>query len=106
MGPSILAAAFTTAAAASVMLFCVVTFFYKFAIILLTTIIQATLGSFIVFISLADAVGPAEPTWLMDTIIAKVRGNRSSEEDEDDDIKNVKSMETTTSEPVGFGSSF
>ena len=58
MGPSILAAAFTTFAAATVMLFCKVTIFTKFALILLMTILHATLGSFVVYIVLADSFGP------------------------------------------------
>lgn len=66
MGPSILAAAFTTIAAAIVMLFTIITFFQKFALILFMTIVQATVGSFIVFLTLADCLGPSDPTALMD----------------------------------------
>lgn len=66
MGPSILAAAATTIAAAFIMLFTVITFFEKFAVILLTTIIQATIGSFVIFIAVADAIGPSQPTLIAD----------------------------------------
>jgi len=72
MGPSILAAAFTTLCAATVMIFTVITFFQKFAQILFYTIIMATLGSFIVFITLADSFGPSRPTVLVDAIVAKI----------------------------------
>lgn len=72
MGPSILAAAFTTLCAATVMIFTVITFFQKFAQILFYTIIMATLGSFVVFITLADTCGPSRPTVLVDAIVAKL----------------------------------
>lgn len=66
MGPSILAAAFTTIAAATIMLFTVITFFQKFALILFMTIVQATVGSFIVFLTIADCFGPSDPTAVFD----------------------------------------
>jgi hypothetical protein len=73
MGPSILAAAFTTIAGATVMLFTVISFFEKFAVVLFLTIIQATAGSFIVFLVLTDCFGPAEPTYTVDLLWAKCR---------------------------------
>lgn len=69
MGPSILAAALTTLSAAVVMLFCKVVFFTKFAMILLVTILHATIGSFVVYIVLCDLFGPAEPTKLIDRLL-------------------------------------
>jgi hypothetical protein len=72
MGPSILAAAFTTICSAVVMLFTVITFFQKFAIVLFFTILMATIGSFVVFITLADCLGPARPTYTVDLVIQKV----------------------------------
>lgn len=77
MGPSILAAAVTTFSAATVMLFCTVTFFTKFALILLMTVIHATVGSFVVYIVFADSFGPAEPTKLVDSILAKCNSRSS-----------------------------
>lgn len=74
MGPSILAAAVTTFSAATVMLFCQVIFFTKFAMILLVTIFQATLGSFVIFIVLNDLFGPSEPTKLIDSCVTKISG--------------------------------
>lgn len=71
MGPSILAAALTTFASAIVMLFCKVIFFTKFAMILLMTILHATVGSFVVFIVLADLFGPSEPTRMFDRLLGK-----------------------------------
>merc|ERR1712048_1349489 len=68
MGPSILAAAFTTVAGATIMLFTVISFFSKFAIVLFLTIIQATTGSFIVFLTTTDCIGPSNPTYTMDKI--------------------------------------
>jgi len=68
MGPSILAAAVTTFAAATVMLFCQVVFFTKFAMILLMTILHATIGSFVVYLVLSDLFGPAEPTRIVDKV--------------------------------------
>jgi hypothetical protein len=49
-----LAAAFTTICSAVIMLFCVISFFKQFAQILFYTILMSTIGSFIVFLSLAD----------------------------------------------------
>ena len=74
MGPSILAAAFTTLAGAMVMLFCVITFFTKFAFVLFFTIIQATVGSFVVFLTLTNTVGPREPTKMADQLVQKCMG--------------------------------
>ena len=71
MGPSILAAAFTTFAAAVVMLFCQILFFTKFALILLMTILHATLASFVFYIALTDSIGPSEPTKLIDVIFTR-----------------------------------
>lgn len=73
MGPSILAAAFTTFAAAIAMLFCTVVFFTKFALILLMTILHATIGSFIIYLVLSDTFGPSEPTKLFDNIVMKMK---------------------------------
>jgi len=78
MGPSILAAAVTTFAGAVIMLFCVVTFFQKFALVLFLTIIQSTLGSFVIFLTMADCLGPSEPTYMVDTLIARCRGKPDS----------------------------
>jgi hypothetical protein len=72
MGPSILAAAFTTVCSATVMIFTTISFFQKFAVILFFTILMATVGSFVVFITLTDCIGPSKPTYLMDLIIAKM----------------------------------
>lgn len=69
MGPAVLAAAFTTFAAATVMLFTVITFFEKFAVILFLTIAQSTVGSFVVFLVIVDAIGPANPTALIDSAL-------------------------------------
>jgi hypothetical protein len=71
MGPSILAGAFTTMASAIIMLFTVITFFQKFALILFFTVIQAFVGSFIVFLTLTDCFGPSRPTALVDSVVAQ-----------------------------------
>ena len=44
------------------------TFFQKFAMILLLTILQATIGSFLVFLTMTDCIGPNDPTALMDRL--------------------------------------
>lgn len=72
MGPSILAAAFTTICAAIVMMFTVITFFQKFAVVLFFTILMATAGSFVVFITLSDCVGPNRPTYTVNLIARKI----------------------------------
>jgi 5-methyltetrahydrofolate--homocysteine methyltransferase len=84
MGPSILAAAATTFAAAVVMLFCKVVFFTKFAMILLMTILHATIGSFVVYIVLNDIFGPAEPTKFIDRLVACGKKDDLSHSTDDD----------------------
>jgi len=74
MGPSVLAAAFTTVAGATIMFFTIIIFFQKFAIVLFFTITQSILGSFVVFMSLIDSIGPSNPTYLYD----KLMGNDTS----------------------------
>merc|ERR1712008_277964 len=76
MGPSILAAGLTTIAAAIIMLFTVINFFQKFALILFLTITQATVGSFIVFLTLTDCIGPSNPTYLVDLAKEKLFGRK------------------------------
>jgi hypothetical protein len=76
MGPSILAAAFTTFSSAIVMLFCKVSFFTKFATILIFTILHATIGSFVVFLTLNVTIGPSEPTKFIDSLINRFRGGK------------------------------
>jgi len=76
MGPSILAAGLTTIAAAIIMLFTVINFFQKFALILFMTIIQATVGSFIVFLTFTDCIGPSNPTYLADLVKKKFFGRK------------------------------
>ena len=79
MGPSILAAAFTTFAAAITMLFCQITFFTKFALILLMTILHATLASFVIYLVLTDSFGPSEPTKFIDGLFLKIKSFFSKE---------------------------
>ena len=50
-----------------------ITFFTKFAQILFYTILMATAGSFIVFLTLTDIFGPSNPTALVDKSIMKLR---------------------------------
>jgi len=113
MGPSILAAAFTTIAAATVMLFTVISFFEKFALILFLTVLQATIGSFVVFLTLCDCIGPAQPTYLFDMVVEKCSGKQDDKKENDrglttdDDDSNNKSEETHLSiiEPVASNDS-
>ncbi|KAL7561599.1 hypothetical protein ACA910_004188 [Epithemia clementina (nom. ined.)] len=71
MGPSVLAAAFTTFSAALVMLFTVIIFFQRFAVVLFLTIIQSLAGSFVVFLTMTVTLGPSDPTYLVDHLLAK-----------------------------------
>jgi len=88
MGPSILATALTTILSATVMLFTVITFFQKFALILFFTIIQSTVGSFVVFGTMMDCIGPNKPTYFADKLVEMCRkkasedGNDSTSEEE------------------------
>ncbi|CAB9518411.1 dispatched homolog 1 [Seminavis robusta] len=68
LGPSILAAGFTTLAGAAIMLFTVIYFWRLFAMVLFFTIIQATIGSFVVFLVFTDVMGPSNPTYLVDNL--------------------------------------
>jgi len=81
MGPSILAAAFTTICSAAIMLFTVISFFQQFALILFYTIIQATVGSFVVFTAFADCVGPSNPTYLVDSLFSSKANNEMKEKE-------------------------
>lgn len=69
LGPSVLAAGFTTLAGATVMLFTVIYFFRIFAMVLFFAIVQATIGSFVVFLVLTDCLGPSNPTYLFDKLL-------------------------------------
>jgi 5-methyltetrahydrofolate--homocysteine methyltransferase len=79
MGPSILAAAATTFSASLVMMFCKIVFFTKFALILLMTVVHATIGSFVVYIVFSDAFGPSEPTKLFDRFLKPKTDGAKSE---------------------------
>mmetsp|Transcript_523 Transcript_523/g.787 ORF Transcript_523/g.787 Transcript_523/m.787 type:complete len:1071 (-) Transcript_523:157-3369(-) len=81
MGPSILAAAATTVSSALVMLFCKVVFFTKFAMILLMTIVHATIGSFVIYIVLNDLFGPSQPTKLIDGLLLRCGKKGETKED-------------------------
>jgi len=81
MGPSILATALTTILSATIMLFTVITFFQKFALILFFTIIQSTVGSFVVFATMMDCVGPNKPTYFADKLVEICRGKSSEDND-------------------------
>lgn len=94
MGPSILAAALTTVAAAIIMLFTIIEFFQKFALILFMTMIQATIGSFIVFLTFTDSIGPSNPTYLVDRATECIFGKKDTDE----------SMEKNADEPSDGGS--
>lgn len=64
------------------MLFTVISFFQKFAMILFFTILMATIGSFIVFLTLTDTFGPSHPTVLVDSIVEKTTGCFRKENEE------------------------
>lgn len=87
MGPSILAATFTTICAAIVMLFTTITFFQKFAQVLFYTVLMATVGSFIVFITLSDTFGPSRPTVLVDAIVGKVKDTCCKEKENETSVE-------------------
>jgi hypothetical protein len=49
-------------------------------------VIQATLGSFIVFLTMTICIGPSRPTHLVDTLLAKLfRRNDSSPQEENEE---------------------
>lgn len=77
MGPSILAAGFTTLASATIMLFTDILFFQLFATVMSFTIIQATIGSFVVFLTLTEILGPSNPTFLFDWINSKCHNGKT-----------------------------
>eukprot|EP00538_Stauroneis_constricta_P012591 CAMPEP_0119547884 /NCGR_PEP_ID=MMETSP1352-20130426/1904_1 /TAXON_ID=265584 /ORGANISM="Stauroneis constricta, Strain CCMP1120" /LENGTH=1198 /DNA_ID=CAMNT_0007592951 /DNA_START=90 /DNA_END=3686 /DNA_ORIENTATION=- len=87
MGPSILAAAVTTIASATIMLFTVIIFFQKFALILFLTVIQATIGSFVVFLTMTDTIGPNQPTYLADHL-AEQLCSKGADNDNNNDESN------------------
>jgi hypothetical protein len=84
MGPSILATAVTTILSAVIMLFTVITFFQKFALILFFTVIQASLGSFVIFLVLVDCIGPSNPTYLVDRLFGLAKDDEEKAEDREE----------------------
>lgn len=83
MGPSILAAALTTVSSASLMIFCKNASFTKFATIMMFTILHSTIGSFVVYLVLVNLFGPAEPTKVVDGMLAVfIKNERSRTPDE------------------------
>merc|ERR1711937_673270 len=93
MGPSILAAAFTTICSAAIMLFTVISFFQQFALILFYTIIQATVGSFVVFIAFTDCIGPSNPTYLVDSLLSF---NKKDNKEGDNGMNGMKKEQPPT----------
>lgn len=55
------------------MLFTIINFLRLFALVLFFTIVQATIGSFVVFLALTDCIGPANPTYAVDYTIGKLK---------------------------------
>jgi hypothetical protein len=70
------------------MVFTQITFFQKFAVILFLTVIQGTVGSFVVFLSMTDCLGPSNPTALVDTALSKCSKKKESK-----DVSNVEPTE-------------
>jgi hypothetical protein len=66
------------------------------------TVIQATVGSFIVFITLVDCIGPTNPTYLVDRLIGKVdrligkKPEKLSEKPSDDEVPKTDDTSDTT----------
>lgn len=60
IGPPIIGSAFTTLSTATIMLFTENQFSRKFGTILIITILQSMIGSFVVFFSLCDCFGPSK----------------------------------------------
>jgi len=100
MGPSILAGAFTTLASACIMLGTVISFFQKFAVILFMTVVQATIGCFIVFVALVLCIGPSDPLKLYNTIVGSCGGGgNNNSERSDASFDKTKNPEDTSDEP-------
>merc|ERR1712113_604130 len=94
----ILAAGFTSLAGAVIMLFTGITFFQKFALVLFLTIVQATIGSFVVFLVMTDCIGPNEPTHLVDRALeaAGCKSSTASETDGEPATTTTETAKTTT----------
>ena len=60
------------------MFFCTISFFQKFGTILMLTMLHAMLGTFVVFISLADSLGPSRPTFLYDAALSLALGQANA----------------------------
>ena len=55
------------------MLFTIINFMRLFALVLFFTIVQATIGSFVVFLALTDCIGPSNPTYAVDFAMSKLK---------------------------------
>lgn len=93
MGPSILAAAITTIAAAIVLLFAQISFFRRFAVILLYTLTTGLVASMVLFFVLTDTFGPAEPTVLVDGLVAPKHASTTRNNDSGTASRTQESME-------------
>lgn len=80
MGPPVLSAAITTGSSAAVMLFTKITFFKRFGQVLIYTIVMATVGSFVVFLSFTNTLGPADPNRFYERIRASCRRGSANRE--------------------------
>lgn len=72
IGPPILSSAATTFFTGLLLLACNILFFVQFGIVLVLTMIFATVGVFVVFLVLVDTLGPAQPTYLADKAAEKL----------------------------------
>ena len=79
----------------------------QFSLILFFTVIQATAGSFIMFLTMADCVGPSDPTFLVDTCLGtligrKTNGSRDHQDrqSEEEDLNDVTEATNRTKEVV------
>ena len=53
------------------MLFTIINFMRLFALVLFFTVVQSTIGSFVVFFAFTDCIGPSNPTYAVDYVISK-----------------------------------
>ena len=70
------------------MLFTIIYFFRIFALVLFFSIIQAVIGSFVVFLVFTDCVGPSNPTYLYSKFFASAKEST----DENFESRTVKNM--------------
>jgi hypothetical protein len=68
---------------------------------LLLTVVQATIGTFIVFLTMVDCAGPRHPTFLFDKITERCFSRNSQPKEKDDSALKSTAHHEQSNDSVG-----